>query len=167
MGTGNYPTWGIAINVTYPMGYNAANAEAARAQIQATQAATQTHQLEVQVVTEVTDAAIAVRNAFDEIASAQQARDTAARRLDAEQKKFAVGLSTNYLVVQAQRDLGDARNAVLRAEITYQKALVDFDRAQQTTLQDAGVTIVAPMGFGAVPIGSGHPSQPAPSGSFF
>ena len=115
----------------------------------------------------MTAAAIEVRNAFDEIASARQASDTAARRLDAEQKKFAVGLSTNYLVVEAQRDLGNARRAVLRAEIAYQKARVEFDRAQQTTLQDAGVTIVAPMGFGAVPIGSGHPSQPAPSGSFF
>src|ERR1019366_3000656 len=133
----NYPAWGVALNVTYPIGFSAARAETALAQVQANQVVVQTHQLEVQVVTEVTDAAITARNAFDEIDSAKQTRDLAEQKLDAEQKKFAVGMSTNYLVVQAQKDLADARNAVLRAQITYQKALVDFERAQQTTLQSA------------------------------
>ena len=163
---GNYPTWGIALTVTYPIGFNAARAESARAQIAATQVAAQTHQLEVQVVTEVTDAAIVARNAFDEIETAQQARDLGEQRLDAEQKKFVVGLSTNYLVVQAQRDLADARNSLLRAEITYQKALVDFARAQQTTLKSAGVTIISTAGLGVPSTGSGRPAAPAPSGAF-
>ena len=162
----NYPTWGIALNVTYPVGYSAARAEAARAQIQASQVVAQTHLLEVQVVTEVTDAAIAARNAFDEIETSKQAQDLAAQKLDAEQKKFGVGLSTNYLVVQAQRDLADARNAVLRAEITYQKALVDFDRAQQTTLQSAGVTVISLTAPGAPATGSGRPATAAPGGGF-
>ena len=124
------------------------------------------HLLEVQVVTEVTDAAIAARNAFDEIETSKQAQDLAAQKLDAEQKKFGVGLSTNYLVVQAQKDLADARNAVLRAEITYQKALVDFDRAQQTTLQSAGVTVISPTASGGPATGSGRPANAAPSGGF-
>jgi outer membrane protein len=162
----NYPTWGIALNVTYPVGYNAARAEAARAQIQSSQVVAQTHLLEVQVVTEVTDAAIAARNAFDEIETSKQAQDLAAQKLDAEQKKFGVGLSTNYLVVQAQKDLADARNAVLRAEIMYQKALVDFDRAQQTTLQSAGVTVISLTAPGALATGSGRPATAAPGGGF-
>jgi outer membrane protein len=161
----NYPTWSVALNVTYPLGYSAAKAETARARLQAAQVASQTHQLEVQVVTEVTNAAIAARNAFDEIDAAKQASDLAAQKLDAEQKKFGVGLSTNYLVVQAQKDLADARNAVLRAEITHQKALVDFERAQQTTLQTAGVTVIS-TGVSPPSVGSGRTANPAPSGSF-
>ena len=152
--------------MTYPVGYSAARAEAARAQIQASQVVAQTHLLEVQVVTEVTDAAIAARNAFDEIETSKQAQDLAAQKLDAEQKKFGVGLSTNYLVVQAQKDLADARNAVLRAEITYQKALVDFDRAQQTTLQSAGVTVISLTAPAAPATGSGRPANAAPGGGF-
>lgn len=162
----DYPTWGVALNVTYPLGYSAARAEAARAQVQANQVIAQTHQLEVQVVTEVTDSAISARNAFDEIDAAKQARDLAEQKLDAEQKKFGVGLSTNYLVVQAQKDLADARNAVLRAQITYQKALVDFERAQQTTLQSAGVMVISPAGLALPAVGSGRPSLAAPSGTF-
>jgi outer membrane protein TolC len=41
-----------------------------------------------------------------------------------------VGMATNYEVVQAQRDLADARNSELRAQLNYQRALVDFQRAQ-------------------------------------
>jgi len=162
----NYPTWGVALNITYPLGYSAARAETARAQVQANQAAAQMHGLEVQVVTEVTDAAITARNAFDEIDAARQARDLAEQKLDAEQKKFAVGLSTNSLVVQAQKDLADARNAMLRAQITYQKALVSFDRAQQTTLQSAGVTVITTAGLQLPPVGSGRPASAAPSAVF-
>jgi outer membrane protein TolC len=163
----NYPAWGVALNITYPIGYSAAKAEAARARVQAEQVAAETHRLEVQVVTEVTDSAIVARNAFDEIDAARQARDLATQRLDAEQKKFAVGLSTNDLVVQAQKDLADASNAVLRSQITYQKALVDFERAQQTTLQSVGVTLISPAGLALPAVGSGRPAVPAPSATFF
>jgi len=162
----DFPTWGVALNVTYPIGYSAARAEAARAQIQATQVAAQTRQLEVQVVTEVTNAAITAQNTFDEIETARQARDLAEQKLDAEQRKFGVGLSTNYLVVQAQKDLADAKNSVLQAEINYQKALIDFDRAQQTTLQSAGVTVISTTGAANASVGSGRPAISAPSGSF-
>jgi outer membrane protein len=162
----DYPTWGVALNVTYPLGYSVAKAAAARAQLQTTQVAVQTHQLEVQIVSEVTDAAIAARNAFDEIDAATQARELSEQKLDAEQKKFGVGLSTNYLVVQAQKDLADARNAVLHAQITYQKALVDFERAQQTTLQSAGVTVITTTALSPFATGSGRPASAAPSGTF-
>ena len=162
----DYPTWGVALNVSYTLGNSAAKAEAARAQVEANQVVAQTHQLEVQVVTEVTNAAIAAGNAFDEIETAQQARDLAEQKLDAEQKKFGVGLSTNYLIVQAQKDVADARNSVLRAEIDYQKALVDFERSQQTTLQSAGVTVISPAGLVLPAAGSGRPAQAAPSGIF-
>jgi outer membrane protein len=162
----DYPTYGVALNVTYPIGYSTARAEAARAEIQIAQVAAQTRQLEVQVVTDVTSAAIAVRNTYDQIETSRLARDLAEQKLDAEQKKFGVGMSTNYLVVQAQKDLAEARQAVLQAEISYQKSLIDFDRAQQTTLQAAGVTVVTANGLNSSSGGSGGPAQPAPSGAF-
>jgi outer membrane protein TolC len=41
-------------------------------------------------------------------------------------------MSTNFFVVQAQRDLLDAQNTELRAALDYQKARVAFDRVQLT-----------------------------------
>jgi outer membrane protein TolC len=54
----------------------------------------------------------------------------AEQRLDAEQKKFAAGMSTNFAVTQAQRDLALAAVLELRAIADYRKSLVDFDRVQ-------------------------------------
>ena len=46
------------------------------------------------------------------------------------QKKFAAGLSTNFLVTQAQRDLAVAEVAELRAVADYRESLVNFERVQ-------------------------------------
>ena len=45
-------------------------------------------------------------------------------------------MSTNYFVVQAQRDLATAQNNELQAMLNYRKALVELERLQQTTLQN-------------------------------
>ncbi len=73
-----------------------------------------------------------VENAAERVQAAQAARDFAQQQLDAENSKFSVGISTNFLVVQAQRDLATARNNELQAILAYRRALVEFERVQQT-----------------------------------
>ncbi len=65
------------------------------------------------------------------VEAAVAARELAEKRLEAEQSKFEVGMSTNFFVVQAQRDLRDAQNTELRALADYRKSLVTFERAQE------------------------------------
>jgi outer membrane protein TolC len=161
----NYPTWGIAVTVNYPVGQSAARADAARAKLQIGQVETELHRIEVGVVTDVTNAAVNVRNNVDNVQTAITARELAEQQLDAEQKRFAAGISTNFQVVQAQKDLTDARNAELQAQVSYRKSLVEFDRVQQTTLQAAGVTLVSPS-IGLPAVGSGRAASAAPSGAF-
>ena len=69
-------------------------------------------------------------------------------------------MSTNYFVVQAQRDLNDARNSELRAILNYRKALVEFERLQQTTLSNANITVIAAGGGGGVADSSRRQSEP-------
>ena len=57
-------------------------------------------------------------------------RELSDQRLKAAQSKFDVGMATNFEVVQAQRDLNDARNSELRQLLNYRRALVDFERVQ-------------------------------------
>ena len=83
-----------------------------------------------------------MRNSAEAVQAAQAARELSQRKLEAEQSKFAVGMSTNYFVVQAQRDLSDAQNSELRAVLNYRKAQVEIERAQQTTLQSANITVL-------------------------
>jgi outer membrane protein len=68
----------------------------------------------------------------ERLQAAAAARELAERRLEAEQSRFDVGLSTNFFVVQAQRDLETAQNTELRALLDYRKAIVDYGRVQES-----------------------------------
>ena len=144
------PTWNFALNLSYPIGSSPADANLARARIQQRQTIAQSRQLELQIATEVTNAALMVDANRERLQAAAAARDLAERRLDAEQSRFDVGLSTNFFVVQAQRDLRDAQNAELRALLDYRRAQVEFERVQQVpTGGGAGVSAINAGGGGA------------------
>jgi len=54
-------------------------------------------------------------------------------------------LSTNFFVVQAQRDLRDAQNTELRALLDYRRAQVDFERVQEIPAAGTvGITNIQP-----------------------
>jgi outer membrane protein TolC len=142
------PRWTFGVNVTYPIGLTSQDAAVARARVQLGQIQSQLRQIELQVASDVTNAAIQLRNTAEAVQASQAARDLSQRRLEAEQSKFEVGMSTNYFVVQAQRDLNDARNSELRAILNYRKALVEFERLQQTTLSSSNITVIGAGGGG-------------------
>ena len=126
-----YPNWTMQVNVSYPIGGSAADANAARTKLLISQNEAQIRASELTVATEVTNAALQVQNNVEGLAAARAARELSQQRLDAESSRFEVGMSTNYQVVQAQRDLRDAQNSELRALLNYRKSLVEFDRVQQ------------------------------------
>jgi outer membrane protein len=126
------PTWSFQLNLNYPIGQSAAEADHARARVQVRQTQAQIKQAELQVATDVTTAAVSVRNTLEAVQASEAARVLAERRLEAAQSKFDVGMATNFEVVQAQRDLADARTTELRNLLDYRKAIVDFHRSQLT-----------------------------------
>jgi outer membrane protein len=126
----DFPTWTLGLNFTYPIFNRQAEATAARAQISREQTQTSLRRLEMQVASEVRSAGRAVETNYKRVESTRAARVLQEQRLDAEQKKFAAGMSTNFVVTQAQRDLALALVAELRAVADYRKSLVNFDRVQ-------------------------------------
>ena len=114
--------------------------------MQQRQTIAQARALELQIATEVTNAALLVESNRERLQAAQDAREFAEKRLEAEQSRFEVGLSTNFFVVQAQRDLRDAQNAELRALLDYRRAQVDFERVQEIPAAGtgSGVTAIQP-----------------------
>jgi len=129
----DYPNWTLGVTFSYPLGQSAQEAAYAKAKLQYQQSQAQIHGLELTVATEVTNAALLVESTLKSLDAARAARQLSEKRLENEQSKFEVGMSTNFFVVQAQRDLLDAQNAELRAALNYQKALVGFDRVQLTS----------------------------------
>ena len=85
----------------------------------------------VRLINRNSNKAVQVQNAIERVQAALAARDLAQQQLDAENSKFSVGMSTNFQVVQAQRDLATAQNNELQAILAYRRAVVEFERVQQ------------------------------------
>ena len=136
----DFPTWAVGANVSYSIPNRSYKAAAASARISKDQALASFRRLEMQVAADVRTAARGVESGFKTVASTRAARVLAEQRLDAEEKKFAAGMSTNYLVTQAQRDLALARVNELRAISEYRKSLVNFQRVQEAGLSGSGST---------------------------
>ncbi len=143
-----YPQWTAQVNFSYPLGTSSQEAGVARARVQLNQVQAQMKQIELQVATDVTNAAVTARSNVDRVQAAQAARELAQKQLEAEQSKFEVGMSTNYNVIQAQRDLATAMNNELQAVLNYRKSLVELERLQQTTLQNLNITLLTTAGGG-------------------
>jgi len=129
---GNFaaPTWSVRLNFNYPIGQSQQEANYARARVQVSQTQAQVRQAELIIATEVTNAALTVQNSLEAVQASAVARELSEQRLAAAQSKFEVGMATNFEVVQAQRDLADARSTELRNILNYRKAQVDFERSQ-------------------------------------
>jgi outer membrane protein TolC len=138
----DYPTWNVQVNITYPLGTSSQAASYARAQLQSNQVEAQLRQIELQIATDVTNAATQVQNNIERVQAAQAAREFADRQQEAEQSKFEVGMSTNYFVVQSQRDLATAQNNELQAILAYRRSVVELERLQQTSTTSANITIL-------------------------
>lgn len=124
------PTWNIRAQFALPLGVSAAKANVARQRLLRQQTEAQIKNAELQIATDVTNAALAIRNSLEAMQAATVARELSEKRMEAAQSKLEVGMSNNFEVLQAQRDLADARNRELRETLNYQRALVDFERVQ-------------------------------------
>jgi outer membrane protein TolC len=125
------PTWNLSLNFSYPIGNAASKANLSRARLQMQQTDLALRAQELAVVTEVTDAGLAVNDTYLQLQAAQRSREVAERSAEIELTRFRVGASTNYEVMLAQNTLTSARLSELRALINHANAVAEFDRVQR------------------------------------
>lgn len=94
-----------------------------------------------QIRMDVQNALIAVKNARARYQSATKASALAEAVLDSEQKKYALGASTSYAVVQHQTDLATARQAEVAAISAYAQAKLQMDQATGTILENNNIML--------------------------
>ncbi|MGE3706965.1 MAG: TolC family protein [Vicinamibacterales bacterium] len=127
----DYPTWAVGVSVAYPIGGGPQDAAYARSRLERAQAEARVKSAEGRVIQQIRDAAWKVEMNAKRVETSRAVTTLAQQRLDAEQKRFEVGMSTSFLVIQAQRDYVQARTNELAAILAYDLALVDFESLQQ------------------------------------
>ena len=137
----DFPDYAVGFNVTIPIRNRAAQADQVRSELEYRQAQMRLQQLQNQIVIEVRNAQFSLQQNRARAAAAQEARRLAQESLDAEQKKYALGASTNTLVLQAQRDLATADSNLVAAMSAYEKARVELDRSLGRTLEATGISM--------------------------
>lgn len=135
------PDKGVAFQLNIPILNRTAQADQARSQIEYRQAELLLHQLESQINIGVRNALYAVQQNTAAVAAAKAAQELAAQSLDAEQKKYALGASTNTLVLQAQRDMTQAEVNYVTALTNYEKSRVTLDQVTGQTLDRLGIVL--------------------------
>lgn len=141
----NTRSFSVGVTFSIPLRNQTAKADLATAQFQKTQIQAQTRAQEQTVVTEVRNAVQAVETARQRVLTARRARANAEIQLQGEQKLFEVGRSTTFLLFQRENALTNARNAEIRSETDYNKAVSDLQRATSTTFLMNNIEYVSPM----------------------
>jgi len=131
--TADFPTWTLGFTLSYPLGKSVEEANYARAKLERDQTQARLRDAELIAVRQVRDAALRLEQNRQRIETAELGRTLAQQRVDAEQRRFEVGMSTSFLVIQAQRDLAEAANNELQAKLAYQLSAVAFEAAQTTS----------------------------------
>jgi outer membrane protein TolC len=134
----SYPTWSVGLTVSYALGRSYEEAGLARAQVERRQAAQQIAGLQLHIAETLRQSARQVHSTAERIEAARAGAAVARQRLDVEQRRYEVGLSTSFLVTQAQRDLLQAEVNLLQATLDHQSAQVSFEALQHAPAPGSG-----------------------------
>ena len=137
----DFPDYAVGLNLNIPIRNRSAQADQIRSQLEYRQAQLRLHQLENQIGIEVRNAQFALQQNRARVDAARKARNLAQQTFEIEQKKFSLGASNSYQVLQAQRDLAQAESNSVVALSTYEKSRVALDRVTGLTLAHTNIEI--------------------------
>ena len=137
----NFPDYQISLNVQIPIRNRSAQADNQRAILTQRWLEAQLQQMKNAALLDVRNTYIALTQDRAQVDAASKARELQQQTFDAEQKKYQLGASTVYLVIQTQRDLINAQGTELRALANLAEAKANYERAVGRTLEVNRVTI--------------------------
>ncbi len=155
----DYPTWSLGLTVSYPLGRSYEAASLARGEIERRQAEQRIASLRMQAEESIRRAGRQIQSTAERVDAARAGASLAQQRLESEQRRYEAGLSTTFLVTQAQRDLLEAQVNLLQTSLDYQSALVNFEAIQRAP--PAAADSAGPRSGAIVPV-----PTPAPRGIF-
>jgi outer membrane protein len=135
---GDYSTWSFGLTVSYPIGRSFEESSHARADVERRQAAQRIASLQVEAAESVRRAGRQIQSTAERVEAARAGANLAEQRLQTEQRRFEAGLSTTFLVTQAQRDLLEAEVNLLQTTLDFESSIVTFEALQVAPPRGSG-----------------------------
>jgi outer membrane protein TolC len=123
VGSLSYPAWQLGLNLSYPLGNNAAENAYRQSRLKSDQAAIQIRALEEQVTNTVKAAIRAIDTGAKQMVVAERGVAYAAERLTSFIRKSEVGLATTKEVLEVENDLAQAKSNRIAAVVNYDLAI--------------------------------------------
>ncbi len=136
-----YNNFRVGVQLNLPLRNRTAEAQLGRSLVEGQRIGTQREQLEQLIQVDVRNALQLVRTAEARLRAAAATRNSSEQQYQSEQRRFDVGQSTLFLVLERQTTLTTARGNELRAQTDLNKAIADLQRATGNSLQANNVVV--------------------------
>lgn len=133
--------WNVALTLTIPLSNVTTRAEYVKSRMELEKSQLELEDNQKFAMLDVNDAVREVETHIKRVEAYRLARELAQKRLEAEEKKLDVGLTTNYFVLTYQEELATARSTEIKSMMDYILALARLDRAMGTSLESWNVRL--------------------------
>lgn len=137
----SFPTYSVGLQLNLPLRNRRAAVNLANSVLEKKRNMYELRALEQQVRLEVLNAITGVELSKAAIQQAAVALDFSQKRLDAEQRKYDLGVSTAFIVLDAQDDLVQSQADLLQESIGYRRAMVTLMQATGELLEERGIAL--------------------------
>jgi outer membrane protein TolC len=149
----DYPNYSAGISLNIPLRNRAAQADYTTSLLELRQNELNLRKNLNQIRVDIQNAVVGVDQARARYEAAVKSRGLQEQTLAGDQKRYALGATVAFQVVQDQRDLASAQSAEVQSMANYTHARIALDQALGTTLDVNGVSIAEALG--------GRVSQPS------
>ena len=137
----DYYSYQIGVRLEFPLENRLARSQNTRARIQVAQAEIDLQSVENTIINEVREAIRFVETSRRVIDSSSATLTFTQEKLKAEEKKYEVGMSTAFAVLEYQSDLADAESKLAYAYSEHRKSLTNLLRVMGTLLEEKGLVL--------------------------
>ena len=137
----NFPSQNVGLSYNENLRNDVAQADYGVDQLQLRQSEINVRKDQNQVAVDISNQTISLQQAHSRYQAAMQGQTLDQQLVDAEEKKFKLGASTTFNVIQTQRDLATAKSNVIAAAAQYANAKIGLERVLGTTLQVYNISL--------------------------
>ena len=130
-----FPNYSAGFSLNIPLRNRAAQSDYATSQLELRQNQLNLRKNINQVTVDVQNAVIGLQQARARYDAATKARELQQQTLRGDQRRYALGATTVFQVIQDQRDLASSESTESQAMANYTHARIAFDQALGTTLE--------------------------------